>query len=57
LVAEIENKCRMLTRKDPKGMRDKIVRLLETYDSKTIKGVAPDHLAELSAELDALDAG
>lgn len=50
-IADMENRCRALARKDPKAMRTAILDLLESYGSKTIKGVPESKLDELSAKL------
>ena len=50
-IADMENRCRALARKDPKTMRVAILELLEGYGSKTIKGVPEGKLDELSAKL------
>lgn len=54
-IADMENRCRALARKDPKAMRTVILDLLESYGSKTIKGVAEDKLDELSDKLAELE--
>lgn len=56
MVADIENRCRMLSRKDPKPMRAAIMAILDGYDSKTIKGVPESKLAELSDKIAELEA-
>jgi len=54
-IADMENRCRALARKDPKTMRVAILDLLESYGSKTIKGVPEGKLDELSAKLAELE--
>lgn len=54
-IADMENRCRALARKDPKTMRVAILELLESYGSKTIKGVPEGKLDELSAKLAELE--
>lgn len=54
-IADMENRCRALARKDPKVMRVAILELLEGYGSKTIKGVPEGKLDELSAKLAELE--
>jgi hypothetical protein len=54
-IADMENRCRALARKDPKTMRTAILDLLEGYGSKTIKGVPEDKLDELSGKLAELE--
>lgn len=54
-IADMENRCRALARKDPKAMRVAILDLLESYGSKTIKGVPEGKLDELSAKLAELE--
>lgn len=54
-IADMENRCRALARKDPKAMRVAILELLESYGSKTIKGVPEGKLDELSAKLAELE--
>ena len=54
-IADMENRCRALARKDPKAMRVAILDLLESYGSKTIKGVPEGKLDELSDKLAELE--
>ena len=51
MVTDLENRCRMLSRKDPKAMRAAIMAILDGYGSKTIKGVPESKLPELSDKI------
>lgn len=56
-VADLENRCRALARKDNKVWRPRILEMLETtYGTRTIKEVPESKLDELSEKLAALEA-